>query len=64
MLKHYQVFCINKTIFFFFVYNIRMLEITLDNCYKRDLETNNDSNNSQYFWINRRDLEVETKHNW
>ena len=25
---------------------------------------NNDPNNSQYFWINRRDLEIETKHNW
>ena len=28
------------------------------------LETINDPNNSQYFWINRRDLEIETKHNW
>ena len=25
---------------------------------------NNDPNNSQYFWINRRDLEIETKCNW
>ena len=25
---------------------------------------NNDPNNSQYFWINRRDLEIETKRNW
>ena len=33
-----------------------MLEIT-DNCYKCDLETINDPNNSQYFWINRRDFE-------
>ena len=41
-----------------------MLEITIDNCYKCDLETINDPNNSQYFWINRRDLEIETKHNW
>ena len=24
----------------------------------------NDPNNSQYFWINRRDLEIETKRNW
>ena len=24
---------------------------------------NNDPNNSQYFWINRRDLKIETKHN-
>ena len=41
-----------------------MLEIAIDNCYKCDLETINDSNNCQYFWINRRDLEIETKHNW
>ena len=41
-----------------------MSEITIDNCYKSDLETINDSNNSQYFWINRRDLEIETKRNW
>ena len=25
---------------------------------------NNDPNNSQYFWINRRDFEIETKRNW
>ena len=41
-----------------------MLEITIDNCYKCDLETINDPNNSQYFWINTRDLEIETKRNW
>ena len=41
-----------------------MLEITLDNCHKCDIETINDLNNSQYFWINRRDLDIETKHNW
>ena len=41
-----------------------MLEITLDNCYKCDLEKINDPNNSQYFWINRRDLEIEAKRNW
>ena len=41
-----------------------MLEITIDNCYKCDLETVNDPNNSQYFWINRRDLEIESKRNW
>ena len=40
-----------------------MLDITTDNCHKYDLETN-DLKNSQYFWINRRDLEIETKHNW
>ena len=41
-----------------------MLEITIGNCYKCDLETIIDPNNSQYFWINRRDLESETKRNW
>ena len=41
-----------------------MLEITIGNCYKCDLETINDPNNSQYFLINRRDLEIETKRNW
>ena len=39
-----------------------MLEITIDNSYKCDLETITDPNNSQYFWINRRDLEIEIKH--
>ena len=33
-----------------------MLEITRNNCYKCDLETTTDPNNSQYFLINRRDL--------
>ena len=37
-----------------------MLEITIDNCHKCDLETINDPNNSQDFWIHRRDLEIET----
>ena len=41
-----------------------MLEITIDSCYKCDLETVNDPNNSQYFWVNRRDLEIEAKRNW
>ena len=41
-----------------------MLEITIDNCYKFDLETIGDRNNSQYFQISRRDLEIETKCNW
>ena len=40
-----------------------MLEITIDNCDKCDLETINDPNTSQYFWIIRRDLEIETKRN-
>ena len=37
-----------------------MLEITSKNCYKCDLETIIDSN-SQYFWINSRDFEIETE---
>ena len=45
-------------------YNIRMLEITIDNCYRCDLETINDPNKSQYFWITRRDFEIEIKRNW
>ena len=36
-----------------------MLEITIYNCYKCGLETINDPSNSQYLWINRRDLEVK-----
>ena len=46
---------------FFSRYNIKMLEITKDNCHKCNLETIIDPNNSQYFWINRRDLEIESK---
>ena len=41
-----------------------MLEITIDNCHECDLETIIDPNNSQYLWINRRDLEIESKPNW
>ena len=37
-----------------------MLEITIGHCYKCDLETVIDPNNGQYFWINRRDLEIVT----
>ena len=40
-----------------------MLEITSKNCYKCDLETIIESN-SQYFWINLRDFEVETENKW
>ena len=40
-----------------------MLEITRKNCYKCDLETVID-NNSQYFWINLKDFEVETESKW
>ena len=32
-------------------YNIRMLEITIYNCYKYDFETIKDPNNSQYFGL-------------
>ena len=41
-----------------------MLEITVDNCHKCDLETIIYPNNSQYFWVNGRDLEIESKRNW
>ena len=41
-----------------------MWEITIDNCHKCDLETIIDSNNCQNFWINRRDLAIESKRNW
>ena len=37
-----------------------MLEITKKNCHKCDLEIIID-NNSQYFWINLKDFEVETE---
>ena len=36
----------------------------MDSCHKCGLETIIDPNNSQYFWINRRDLEIESKRNW
>ena len=49
---------------FFSRYNIKILEITINNCYKCDLETIIDPNNGQYSSINRRDLEIETKRNW
>ena len=62
-MKYYWVFCLIKKKEFS-GYNIRMLEITIDNCYICDLKTINDLNNSQHFWINRRDLEIETKSNW
>ena len=41
-----------------------MLEITIDNCYKCNLQTIIDPNSSQQFWINRRDLGIESKRNW
>ena len=39
-------------------YNMKMLEMKIDNCHKCDIETINDPNNSQHFWINGRDLEI------
>ena len=53
---------LSKKNFFFLVY-IKMLEITRKNCYKCDLETII-TNDSQYFWINLKDFEVETESNW
>ena len=41
-----------------------MLEITIGNCHKCDLEKIIGPNNSQDFWINRRGLETESKRNW
>ena len=61
-MKKYWVFYVIK--FIFLGHNIRILEITIDNCQKCDIETIIDSNNSQYFWINTRDLEIEGKRNW
>ena len=43
---------------------MKMLEITIDNCHECHIETINDLNNSQNFWINGRDLEIESKCNW
>ena len=40
-----------------------MQEITRKDCYKCDLETIT-LINSQYFWINLKDFEVETESNW
>ena len=40
-----------------------MSQITRKNCYKCDLETIF-ANDSQYFWINLKDFEVETERNW
>ena len=40
--------------------DINMLETTSKNCYKCGLQTIID-HNSEYFWINLRDFEVETE---
>ena len=48
----------------FFWYIIKMLKITIENSQKCVLETVIDPNNSQYFGVNRRDLEIESKRNW
>ena len=62
-IKNKKKWSIIKNIYIFW-YNIKMLEITIDNCHKCYLETIIDPNNSQDFWINRRDLEIEAKLNW
>ena len=54
----------NKKFICFSRHNIRMLDITRKNCYKCDLETIIDPNDSQYFWVNLKDFEVETERNW
>ena len=54
-----------KIVFFFnFLVYIKILKITRKNCYKCDLETIIDPNDSQYFWVNLKDFEVETERNW
>ena len=53
---------LSKKNFFFLVY-IKMFEITRKNCYKCDLKTIIESD-SQYFWINIKDFEVENESNW
>ena len=53
-----------KNLFFCSRCNIKMSEITIRNCQKCDLETIIDPNNSQYYWVNRRDLEIGSKRNW
>ena len=41
-----------------------MLEITIGKCHKCNLQTIIDPSNSQYFWINRRDLKIKSKRYW
>ena len=41
-----------------------MLEIARKNCFKCHLKTITIINNSQYFWINLKDFEVETERKW
>ena len=43
--------------------DLNMLEITIKNCYKCDLETIIDSN-GEYFWINLLGFEAETERKW
>ena len=43
--------------------DLNMLEMTSKNCYNCDLETII-GNNSDFFWINLRDFEVETENKW
>ena len=51
-----------KKIFFSCIYK-NVTDNKKKNCYKYDLETII-ANNSQYFWINIKDFEAETKLNW
>ena len=48
-IKEYKIkkLCVIQKKFFFFVDNIRMFDITKKNCYKSDLETIVDPNDSQ-----------------
>ena len=46
-----------------FLVDTKMFEITRKNCYKCDLKTII-LNDSQYFWINLKDFEIESERNW
>ena len=41
-----------------------MLQITRKKCCKCDLEAIIDPDDSQYFWVNLKNFEVETERNW
>ena len=62
-----KINAIKNLFFLFFLYiemlETTMLEITKKNWYKSNLETVI-NNNSQHFWINLRDYEVETESKW
>ena len=54
---------LSKKKIIFFLVNVKMLEITRKNCHKCNLETII-ANDSQYFWVNLKDFEVENECNW